>query len=314
VLTPAEIDAAFGRTGTKPGRPGRGTAGGISECRFAGGGRGDVRVVVHPRSSAARSDFDLRPEILELEGQVFERRRDVGDGIILWGDAVEVLVGQRRIELWVTRTGGTEAAGKVREALTRLARAAAGRLAVSADVRRPAGNRREGFSAPAVRYPSTAGRRRTMDGRTYPNSRTPDGFPLAAAEPPRAEPVHLTPQERQLLWLLIEGHSKKSVARAMRISVNTVSFHLKNLYLKLRVHSKTAAVAAALRGGLVFPRECVHCRRERTLALQSLGSDIARYSQARANVHSRSTVARDVPTVAAISSIVSPPKNLSSTI
>ena len=44
----------------------------------------------------------------------------------------------------------------------------------------------------------------------------------------------LTPQERHLLRLLIEGHHKKDAARAMGISINTVSFHLKNMYVKLR--------------------------------------------------------------------------------
>jgi DNA-binding CsgD family transcriptional regulator len=37
----------------------------------------------------------------------------------------------------------------------------------------------------------------------------------------------------------------------MRISVNTISFHLKNIYVKLSVHSKSEAVAKALRERLV---------------------------------------------------------------
>lgn len=64
--------------------------------------------------------------------------------------------------------------------------------------------------------------------------------------PPRAE-YDLTPQETELLKLLIEGHHKKTAATEMGISVNTVSFHLKNIYAKLQVHSKTEAVAKALR-------------------------------------------------------------------
>ena len=61
----------------------------------------------------------------------------------------------------------------------------------------------------------------------------------------------LTPQETQLLKLLVEGHHKKTAAREMDISIHTVSFHLKNIYEKLQVHSKTEAVAKALREKVV---------------------------------------------------------------
>ncbi len=69
--------------------------------------------------------------------------------------------------------------------------------------------------------------------------------------PPAHADYHLTPQETELLKLLIEGHHKKTAAREMNISIHTVSFHLKNIYEKLQVHSKTEAVAKALREHLV---------------------------------------------------------------
>ena len=69
--------------------------------------------------------------------------------------------------------------------------------------------------------------------------------------PPEHASYHLTSQETELLKLLIEGHYKKTAAREMGISTNTVSFHLKNIYLKLQVHSKTEAVAKALRERLI---------------------------------------------------------------
>jgi len=62
---------------------------------------------------------------------------------------------------------------------------------------------------------------------------------------------HLTRQESELLKLLADGHHKKTAADAMGISINTVSFHLKHVYEKLQVHSKTEAVAKALRERLV---------------------------------------------------------------
>jgi len=69
--------------------------------------------------------------------------------------------------------------------------------------------------------------------------------------PPEHANYSLTPQETELLKLLIEGHHKKTAAREMNISINTISFHLKNIYEKLQVHSKTEAVAKALREKLV---------------------------------------------------------------
>jgi len=69
--------------------------------------------------------------------------------------------------------------------------------------------------------------------------------------PPESAEYYLTPQETELLKLLVEGHHKKTAAREMGISIHTVSFHLKNIYCKLQVHSKTEAVAKALREKLV---------------------------------------------------------------
>lgn len=70
-------------------------------------------------------------------------------------------------------------------------------------------------------------------------------------KPPQAADYRLTPQETELLRLLIEGHHKKTAAREMGISFHTVSFHLRNIYQKLQVHSKSEAVAKALREKLV---------------------------------------------------------------
>ena len=69
--------------------------------------------------------------------------------------------------------------------------------------------------------------------------------------PPSRASYHLTPQETDLLKLMVEGHHYKTAAREMGISTHTVSFHLKNIYQKLQVHSKTEAVAKALRERLI---------------------------------------------------------------
>lgn len=69
--------------------------------------------------------------------------------------------------------------------------------------------------------------------------------------PPARASYHLTPQETELLKLMVEGHHYKTAASAMGISTNTISFHLKHIYEKLQVHSKTEAVAKALREHLI---------------------------------------------------------------
>ncbi len=69
--------------------------------------------------------------------------------------------------------------------------------------------------------------------------------------PPERASHNLTQQETELLKLLIEGHNYKTAAAELSISINTVKFHLKNVYEKLQVHSKSEAVAKALRDRLV---------------------------------------------------------------
>ena len=61
----------------------------------------------------------------------------------------------------------------------------------------------------------------------------------------------LTPQETALMKLMVDGHHYKTAAAELGITTSTVSFHLKNIYQKLQVHSKTEAVAKALRERLV---------------------------------------------------------------
>ena len=51
--------------------------------------------------------------------------------------------------------------------------------------------------------------------------------------------------------LLAEGHVYKTAAAKLELSVDTIRFHIRNIYEKLHVHSKSEAVLAALRKGLV---------------------------------------------------------------
>jgi len=64
-------------------------------------------------------------------------------------------------------------------------------------------------------------------------------------------PADLSPQELRLLKLMIDGHQNKTAAAELGISAHTVNFHLRSIYEKLHVHSRTEAVARALRDGLI---------------------------------------------------------------
>ena len=72
-----------------------------------------------------------------------------------------------------------------------------------------------------------------------------------AVAPPIQTGAPLTPHERRVLGLLVEGHNYKTAAATLGVSVNTVSFHVRRVYEKLQVHSKSEAVAAALKNHLV---------------------------------------------------------------
>jgi len=68
--------------------------------------------------------------------------------------------------------------------------------------------------------------------------------------PPRID-VSLTERELELLGLLAEGHSYQAAGEAMGITVNTVRNHVRSIYDKLHVHSRSEAVSKAIRAGLV---------------------------------------------------------------
>ena len=65
--------------------------------------------------------------------------------------------------------------------------------------------------------------------------------------PPEKADCQLTPHEIRLLKLMVEGHNYKTAAVELRVTINTIRFHIKNIYEKLQVHSKSEAVAKALR-------------------------------------------------------------------
>lgn len=69
--------------------------------------------------------------------------------------------------------------------------------------------------------------------------------------PPAQAEHDLTPHETRILKLLVEGHNYKTAAIELGVSVNTISFHVRHIYEKLQVHSKSEAVSKALRNKLI---------------------------------------------------------------
>ena len=61
----------------------------------------------------------------------------------------------------------------------------------------------------------------------------------------------LTPREREILTLAAEGRSAPEIARLLFLSPATIKTHLSNVYDKLDVSDRAAAVAKALREGVL---------------------------------------------------------------
>jgi DNA-binding NarL/FixJ family response regulator len=68
---------------------------------------------------------------------------------------------------------------------------------------------------------------------------------------PKTKPypgMTLTGKEREIVAGLVDGLSYKMIADRLNISVETVRFHIKNIYQKLHVHSKVEVITKSLRG------------------------------------------------------------------
>jgi len=63
--------------------------------------------------------------------------------------------------------------------------------------------------------------------------------------------LNLTRREQEVLRLVAEGHTDREVAETLVISPRTVNRHLSNIFVKLDVPGRAAAVAYAIRQGLV---------------------------------------------------------------
>jgi len=68
--------------------------------------------------------------------------------------------------------------------------------------------------------------------------------------PPRQMDTELSPRQVRILQLLTEGHSYKTCAEVLGLSVDTIRFHVRKIYDRLHVHSRSEAVWKAFASGV----------------------------------------------------------------
>jgi DNA-binding NarL/FixJ family response regulator len=76
-----------------------------------------------------------------------------------------------------------------------------------------------------------------------------EAFKLQSPKPSDGE--ELSAREQEVLGLLVNGMNYKTVAEKIFISPDTVRNHIRNIYEKLHVHSRSEAVAKAIRQNLI---------------------------------------------------------------
>ncbi|HEY9164625.1 MAG TPA: response regulator transcription factor [Candidatus Kryptonia bacterium] len=61
----------------------------------------------------------------------------------------------------------------------------------------------------------------------------------------------LSEREKEILTLLVDGFTQKKIANDLFLSFHTVNTHLKNIYIKLQVHSRTGALSKVFKEKLL---------------------------------------------------------------
>ncbi|MEP0913903.1 response regulator transcription factor [Leptolyngbya sp. GB1-A1] len=75
---------------------------------------------------------------------------------------------------------------------------------------------------------------------------------LPAPLPAQPATAPLTPREMEVLQMIAEGMSNKTIARRLHLSEHTIKFHISSIFSKLQVSSRTEAVIAGTRLGLIL--------------------------------------------------------------
>lgn len=68
---------------------------------------------------------------------------------------------------------------------------------------------------------------------------------------PQQSNYGLSDREKEILSFMVSGHIKKEIADKLQLSIHTVDTYMRRIYEKLQVHTRTGAVAKAVKEGLV---------------------------------------------------------------
>jgi DNA-binding CsgD family transcriptional regulator len=77
---------------------------------------------------------------------------------------------------------------------------------------------------------------------------------FSKANPPQRD-YGLTPREKEILHLLVQGHTIKQAAAELEIGYYTADEYIRSVYEKLQVRSRGSAIAKAVNERLVPPKE-----------------------------------------------------------
>ncbi len=73
---------------------------------------------------------------------------------------------------------------------------------------------------------------------------------LNTVGPKKNTKKNLTPKEREILQLIVEGYSSKKIAQDLKIALNTVHVHRNNMMRKLKLHKQADLIRYAVKQGI----------------------------------------------------------------
>ena len=110
----------------------------------------------------------------------------------------------------------------------------------------------------AIELPAVVMRSALIPPTAWPGSKDRDASPVEGHPPSPHDTSYrcthgdtLTAREREVLAMISQGSSNKQIARALEISPETVKTHVKRVFLRLAVSTRTEAVFRAALLGLL---------------------------------------------------------------